>query len=404
MTDQREKKRPRRASGLGSLYQMKGIWWIAYKNPEGRRQAESSGSKRKGDAEKLLRRRIGAVEHNLPVIPRAEKLTFNQAAQAMLDDFTASGKKSLVVVRRRIKKHLTPFFNGRRMAGITTDDVTRYVAARRRDQIVVRKARTETLPDGTTREIAAVTKPVSAAEINRELQTLKRMFNLAIDAGKIAMKPKIALLREAPARTGFFEPDQLAAVLHHLPASIQPVIRFAAITGWRIHAEVLPLEWRNVDFPGGEVRLDAERSKNGHGRVFPMTAGLREVLTAQHADHLRLKLRGVICPYVFFREVAQGRGGAKAATPITAFTKAWKTAVRLAGCPGRLPHDLRRTAVRSFVRAGASEHVAMKLSGHKTASVFRRYDIVSGDDLKEAARRLDRAAGIVTDSAMLGEA
>lgn len=77
---------------------------------------------------------------------------------------------------------------------------------------------------------------------------------------------------------------------------------------------------------------------------------------------------------------------------ITAFNKAWKVACRAAGCPGRIPHDLRRTAIRNFVRSGTSENVAMKLSGHKTRSVFDRYDMVSGDDLREAARNLNVAS------------
>jgi integrase len=79
---------------------------------------------------------------------------------------------------------------------------------------------------------------------------------------------------------------------------------------------------------------------------------------------------------------------------ITSFNKAWKVACRKAGCPGKIPHDLRRTAVRNFVRNGIPERVPMQLTGHKTASVFQRYNIVSDGDLREAAVKMNAASGL----------
>jgi integrase len=117
------------------------------------------------------------------------------------------------------------------------------------------------------------------------------------------------------------------------------------------------------------------------------------LLETQHAEHHRLKQAGQIEPWVFFRMVAQGRGGTLHPKPIRRFDKAWKAACTAAGCPGRIPDDFRRTAIRNMVRRGVPERVAMQLAGHKTRSVFERYNIVSDGDLRTAATQLRGLTG-----------
>jgi integrase len=75
---------------------------------------------------------------------------------------------------------------------------------------------------------------------------------------------------------------------------------------------------------------------------------------------------------------------------IQAFRTTWEKALKKAGLQGRRFHDLRRTAVRNFTRAGISSQVAMKMTGHRTRSIFDRYRIVSDSDLKEAAEKLNQ--------------
>jgi integrase len=375
---------------MGELRKRGNIWWIRYCR-SGKRYEESSRSDKKGVALDLLRRREGAVADGIPVTAKIGRFRFDEAAADLITEYKVNGRRSLDELERRIEKHLTPFFSGRRMASITTADVRTYISQRQSETEVVRKAYTIKRKDGTAINVPEQRRPsagASNAEINRELTIVKRMFTLAMQGGKLLHRPHVPMLEERNARKGFFELEMLQGVLAYLPESLRPVIEFAYITGWRIPSEVLTLEWRQVDFKAGEVRLDPETTKNRDGRVFPMTDDLRALLEARHADHQRLKLKGQIVPSVFFRMVATKRGGPKEPRPIRAFTKRWAAACHAAGCPGRIPHDLRRTAVRNMVRRGVPERVAMQLAGHKTRSVFERYNIVSNGDLRNAATQL----------------
>lgn len=341
---------------MGTIYSRGGVFWVQYYR-DGRRYRESVRSAKKTDATRLLRLREGDAEKGVPVTPKIGRLTFTEAAEDLINDYKVNGRKSLAHAQRRIDKHLAPAFGHRRMAAIATADVRAFITAR-------------------------LDAKAAPGEINRELALLKRMFTLAIQGGKLITRPHVPMLAENNVRTGFFEREHFDSLIAHLPEALRPMVTFAYVTGWRIPSEVLTLQWRQVDLEAGTVRLDPGTTKSGEGRVIHLTAELRTLLDAQRTiTEAYQRERGKICPWVFHRSGQQ----------IRSFRAAWDTACRLAGCPGRIPHDLRRTAVRNFVRAGISEHVAMKLSGHKTASVFRRYDIVSDSDLADAARKIDVA-------------
>lgn len=206
-------------------------------------------------------------------------------------------------------------------------------------------------------------RPVASATINYELAMLRRAFRLAVEAGKVATRPVIKMLHVSNTRKGFFEESMYQAVLDRLPNYLKPVITAAYITGWRTQSELLTRQWRHVDLHTGWLRLDPGETKNGEGRLFPLTSKLRAMLEAQR-DHVRkLELAtGQVIPWVFVHD--DGRR-------IKKFRYAWIKACRDAGFPQMLVHDFRRTAIRGFERAGISQSAATKLTGHETEAVYR---------------------------------
>lgn len=377
---------------MGSIYRQKGRpnYMIKYWR-DGRAIPEATGSSDYKVAQGILREREGDLQKGAPLSAKVNRVRFEEAAQDVVTDYRINRKRSIDDLERRLDKHLVPFFTGRRLASITTSDIRKYIAHRLKETKVVTRTYPVTMKDGRVQHIPArirKTAGPSNGQLNRELTTLKRIFTLAVQDGKLLRKPHVPLLAEDNVRTGFFEAEQFESMVKHLPEDIRPVMRFAYITGWRLANEVLPLEWRNVDFASGEIRLDSGKTKNKDGRVFIMTDDLRALLRGLQEANLLLKRQGHIVAKVFVRMVAKGRGGDKEPRPILSCNKAFAKACRASGQPGRIPHDLRRTAVRNMVRRGVSERVAMRLTGHKTRSVFERYNIVSDGDLAQAAVQL----------------
>ena len=243
----------------------------------------------------------------------------------------------------------------------------------------------------TAHEARRLAGGAARATVNYELACLRRAFNLAVEAGILATKPVIKTPNPNNARAGVFEERELRAVMTKLPAWARPVAEFLWLTGWRV-SEALALTWRdNVDWKARLVRIVPGVTKGGEGRQFPFGSypPLKTLLEGQLASG-----EPVSAARVFHKE---GRP-----VPYRALNKAWRAACRAAKCPGRLMHDLRRTAASDFRRAGVSEGEIMKLCGWRTRAMFDRYDIIDERDREAAVARraatISVAAGLRDDS------
>ena len=332
--------------GMGRTFQRGPVWWISY-YVHGTEHRESARSTREGDARRLLKKRLAEIEDRRFVGPSEERVTFDELAAGYLDDYKLQGYRSLESAAKPRVANLKRFFGLDRAIDITRRRVRQYQKHRRADG-------------------------AAGATINRETSALARMLRIAVEDDLLTHLPAFpAKLKENPPRKGFFEHAEYLAVRQGLPPAYQDVLDFAYYTGWR-RREILDLIWGEVDLQAFEIRLPPERSKSDKPRLLPLSDPLRAVIERRHAA------RRIDTPRVFHLE----------GKPIGDWRKRWHRACREAGLPGKRLHDCRRTAARNLRRAGVPEEVAMKLTGHATRDVFRRYNILTDDDIRAGSERL----------------
>ncbi len=351
----------------GRIFQPKGrkVWMLAFYGPKpGGAWGEIRESAKTRDEEKArerLAKKLRQVENHRESVadfesPAHRRLTIADLLEELITYYETRQIKGLRIARTRIRKGSTlrKALGDRKVSALSTADVERYMLARRAEG----KAN---------------------ATINREIELLGRALRLALKSRRILRAPEMpGKLPEKNARQGFMEPEQHTKILE-AAAKLPPmdeVCRFAYATGWR-RGEILGLTWEMVDRAAGEIRLPD--TKNGKPRSIPLEDELVALIERCWQARQYLTRDGwAISPYVFHR---RGRLIHK-----DVFLEQWHSICEAAEVSGRLFHDYRRTAARNMIRGGAAQTVAMRVMGHETDSMFRRYDITSAEDKLDALK------------------
>lgn len=341
----------------GRIFRRGDTLWIAFYR-DGKEHRESAHSSDETVAQDLLDRRLREVKNDAEGIatfiePQARRLKVSDLVASLRASYDLEGRLTPSTVSEL--KHVEDSFGDFRALKLKA----KHIADHKRDR----------LADG-----------YAQASINRTLTFLGRAYELAIENEVLnaADKPPIKLfpVGNKNARKGFFSRADFDQVLSHLPEDLRDFALFGFVTGWR-KGEISGLMWKAVE--GNRITLAAADSKNGETRTLVVSGELTQIIARREAARIRSGSFDSL--FVFHRD-----GG----KPIYEFRKAWATACKKAGKAGMIFHDLRRSAVRNLIRSGVPQNIAMRVSGHKSISMFRRYDVCSEDDLAAAMQSVER--------------
>jgi integrase len=360
----------KRERGAGGLFKLKGCryWYVQIYNRDGKPVRKSARTEVKQEALAFLRNLMTDRDKGGSLLD-ARKVSYEDLRAALIQNYIERGNKSLEVMKDGSETiwglaDVDEFFKNYPVSRITTD------ASREFAQKLLKAGKA----NGT---------------VNRSLALLRRMLAIAHEDGKVQHKPKIRLLKPGAPRKGFLPREEFDELLSHIPAQTKPLITFLYYCGVRV-GEALQIDWSQVDLDGAVIRLEGDQTKNADPRTVPLPDTL--ILTLAEVE----KKSGAVFDGTNLRKVWQT---ACAAAKLGTLTEVeGKADPRYAGL---LIHDLRRSAIRNLVRAGVNERVAMSISGHKTRSVFDRYNIVDEEDVVEAMRRVQDTTPSTTASSLV---
>lgn len=335
--------------GDGRVFQQKGspFLWIAYYN-RGQEFRESTKQPDLKAAERMLRSRlkeVGADQQGLRrfIGPAAERVYMEQLFDGLETVKKNNNRKTPSEMPR-----LRAYWNRVRAMDVNGKKVEDWKSK-------------------------LLDEKLSPKTIRNYLQLLNEAFQIAVRNEVLAYAPHIPQI-EVPenSRNGSFTRAEFLKVVELLPTYLRDFCEWAYYTGWRA-GSIRSLRW--ADVRGDVLTVRPQYAKNRKTQDIPLVGPLAAIIERRRADR-----DGEFVFHYPKNNPLKGDHG----QPIGSYKTAWKNAMTKAGLTGRMFHDFRRTAATELRRAGVPEEVAMKITGHVTNTMFKRYRIVDTGDVSRA--------------------
>ena len=359
----------------GGLYKRResNVWWMQYRDKDGNRQRETTGTEDWNEAQQRLRERLQARDSNtLPALRRGQDLTFGEWSDFYLENFSKPPFRALKTheVNQRALKHLRNVFESTTLANLTADDIEMYLRRRLKQRVMVKT------------KVGFVEKQVlKATTVHQELRVLRRMLNVAVRKKFLFANPCAGV--EFPARVdGLFRPHYVSwseqqKIEFNAPEYLRNVIRIITETGLRIYKELAPMKKDQLDLENRTVWIPDSKTPNGVAEV---------PLTDIAADAFRSQL------VISGRDFSCSRVDENASGYQSTFKTVWHATLRRAGVPYFRIYDLRSTYATRLSAGGVADEWVTQLLRQGDAKVFKKYSQMKLQMKREALAKLNPSA------------
>ncbi|HEU0178687.1 MAG TPA: tyrosine-type recombinase/integrase [Blastocatellia bacterium] len=353
--------RPREGSVIWNKKRKAWVARLDWTDDDGREKCRKRQVENKSAGNILVKKWIRDLEEQGAAYLDAEAITFEQLADKYKevrlvapeyrDGRKVKGLRDWKGQRFRLGR-LVERFGRRRIRSITFADIEKY----RNDLISMPVIHWK--KDGT----AAKTRERSIGDVHRMLALLRAVFTYAVQSEWLIRNPftkgqgLISMAQEV-ARERVLSTDEQRKLLEACKNTdrrhIYPIILTALDSGCR-RGELLKMKWADVDLNRGALTVMAMNAKTNRPRVIDL-----EPITLTELRRLARESGGFPDQLVF---------GLK-----SNFNRSWRTAMKEAKITGARFHDLRATAITTWLLRGLPMPFAMARSGHADPRTFMRY-------------------------------